>query len=108
MEINGRAKVRKIGKLIYIFFCKVMKIINRKMDGVVDGREKKESTVEFVRKAVNRLSYDGLTKFDSTSYKDLNTQFGFNRVHKIKKIEDIVFGENREGKNRKSTKFGNC
>ena len=65
---------------------------------MLHGREKKESTVEFVRKAVNRLSYDGLTKFDSTSYKDLNTQFGFNRVHKIKKIEDIVFGENREGK----------
>ena len=79
------------------YVVSVMKSVNRKMDGVVDGKEEKTSTIDFTRKAVNRLSYDGLTRFDNTVYKDLNTQLGFNRIHEVKKVEDIVFGENRNG-----------
>ena len=75
----------------------VMKSVNRKMDGVVDGKEKKESTVNFMRKAVNRFSYDNLTMFDNSSYEDLNTQLGFNHIYKVKKVENIIFGENRDG-----------
>ena len=79
------------------YVVKVMRDVNKVMDETVDRIDKTESAVKYMDRMVNKISYDGLTRFDNTVYADLDTQLGFNHIFKVKKVENIIFGEYRNG-----------
>jgi hypothetical protein len=79
------------------YVVKIMRNVNKVMDETVDGVDKTESALNYMDRMVNKIPYSRLTMFDNSSYEDLNTQLGFNHIYKVKKVENIIFGENRDG-----------